>query len=243
VKRRVLIVGGSGVLGAAAARHFSSLPYELWLTARTDERRTGLAAAFPAAHVSQLDLQDPAGADQLMAQVKRQWGAIDLLVNAAGVGALLPLPVQSDDAWARLIDVNLTGALRLCRAAFPLLQVGKAPAVVLFSSTMGLVGAGGMAAYSACKGAVASLTRSLAIEWSPRGIRVNAVAPGIVPSPLVDAMFKRLTPEQVEQIRQRHPLGFGEAGDVAHAVEFLGSAQARWVTGVVLPVDGGYSAQ
>ena len=243
MKRRVLIVGASGVLGSATARQLMSPAHDIWLTARSDERRSTLAAEFPSARISLLDLSQPAGADQLVSEIKQQWGTLDLLVNAAGVGSLHPLAVQSNDAWAKLIDINLGGSLRLCRAAFPLLAAGEAPAVVLFSSTMGLVGAGGMAAYSASKGAIASLARSLAIEWAPRHIRVNAVAPGIVPSPLVEQMFRRLTPDQTDQIRQRHPLGFGQPEDVGAAVEFLGSTRARWITGVVLPVDGGYSAQ
>src|SRR5882724_11199017 len=120
MKRRALIVGASGALGSATARHLSALPYDLWLTARNEARHTALAAEFPHARVVRLDLLDAAGIDRLMTEVRQDWGGLDLLVNAAGVGALLPLTAQSPEAWARLLDVNLTGTLRLCRAAFPL---------------------------------------------------------------------------------------------------------------------------
>jgi NAD(P)-dependent dehydrogenase (short-subunit alcohol dehydrogenase family) len=108
---------------------------------------------------------------------------------------------------------------------------------------MGLVGATGMSAYGMAKAALIGLVRGLAVEWAPRGVRVNAVAPGIVPSPLVDAMFKHMSVDQVDIIRQRHPLGFGQPEDVGNAIEFLLSQHARWITGVTLPVDGGYTAQ
>jgi NAD(P)-dependent dehydrogenase (short-subunit alcohol dehydrogenase family) len=133
--------------------------------------------------------------------------------------------------------------LEAARQFFDLLAGGVQPAVVFLSSTMGMVGAGGMVAYSASKGAVSNLTRSLAVEWAPRKIRVNAVAPGVVPSPMVTRMFAGLEETQVREIQQRHPLGFGEPADVAEAVSFLVSPEAKWITGVVLPVDGGYTAQ
>jgi NAD(P)-dependent dehydrogenase (short-subunit alcohol dehydrogenase family) len=120
---------------------------------------------------------------------------------------------------------------------------GEKSSVVLLSSILGVVGAAGTSVYGATKAAVASLARSWAIEWAPRRIRVNAVAPGVIPSPLSDSMLGSLTPEEVSTVRSRHPLGFGEPEDVAHAVVFLLGPEAKWITGVVLPVDGGYSAQ
>ena len=163
-------------------------------------------------------------------------------VCAFGIGYLAPGHLIDTARVHELSMVNIESVIVLLKHAFPLLLKGEHPAVVLMSSTMGLVGAAGMSAYSATKGAVSSLARSLAVEWAPRKIRVNAVAPGVVMSPLVSQMFSVLTTEQVQAIERRYPLGFGQPEDAANAVRFLLSPEAKWLTGVVLPVDGGYTA-
>jgi NAD(P)-dependent dehydrogenase (short-subunit alcohol dehydrogenase family) len=149
----------------------------------------------------------------------------------------------SDQAAAEMMNLNVQALVRLGREFLPLLLKGDQPSVVLISSIMGVVGAAGMSVYGASKAAVASLARSWAIEWAPRRIRVNAVAPGMVPSPMSDTILGSLSPAQVAAVQGRHPLGFGESKDVAYAVVFLLGPEAKWITGVVLPVDGGYSAQ
>jgi NAD(P)-dependent dehydrogenase (short-subunit alcohol dehydrogenase family) len=241
--RRVLILGASSTLGSATAKLLHSAGAQVWLTYARASKESSLRGIFSAAPISQVNVLDPGDILRLRDDVRLRWGALDGLVCAFGAVRLEPLNRASDDGLAGILHLNLEAVLRVCRDFLPLLLKGENAAVVLFSSTMGLVGAPAMSAYAASKAGVRSLAQSLALEWAPRRIRVNAVAPGVVPSPLVDEMFSHLTPEEVEVIRQRHPLGFGEPADVAHAVSFLLSPMAKWITGVVLPVDGGYTAQ
>jgi NAD(P)-dependent dehydrogenase (short-subunit alcohol dehydrogenase family) len=231
------------VLGGACARVLNNGQTSLWLTHCRIENGPRLVETFPEARVSQFDATDENTAECLCKAIAREWNSLDGLVYAAGVGLLRPADRTDDTRWKRVFEVNVEGAQRLVRLVFPLLGANRQSSVVLISSIMGVAGAAGMSAYAASKAAIAGLTRALAIEWAPHGVRVNAVAPGIVPSPLVNEMFKYLTPEQHHAIEEKHPLGFGKPEDVGHAIRFLLSPEARWITGVVLPVDGGYTAQ
>ncbi len=240
--RRILIVGGSSVLGCGVARALFQTEL-LWLTYRTMGKETALRDEFASARLSWLDVVELESVKALASAVKKEWSALDGLVYAAGTGLLWPASRTDDRKLSEVWSVNVSGVQRILREFYPLLIKGDAPSIVLLSSIMGLSGAGGMSAYAAAKAALIGLARSLAVEWAPHGIRVNSVAPGIVPSPLVDDMFKYLAAEQVIKIRDKHPLGFGRPDDVGNAVRFLLSPESRWITGVVLPVDGGYSAQ
>ena len=241
--RRVLIIGASSTLGFAAAQRLKREGIELWLTYKSNEKEPLLRNGFPGAQITQLDLASPGQISQLQSAIESAWGNLDGLLVAAGVGLLQPAVHWKRSPHPEVFDINVRSLLDIAQAFFRPLAQGQFPSLLFVSSVMALSGTAGLTAYAASKGAVASLTRSLAIEWAPRGIRVNALAPGIIPSPMVEQMFSALSDAQRQAIRDRHPLGFGSPEDVAHAAHFLLSPEAKWITGIVLPVDGGYTAQ
>jgi meso-butanediol dehydrogenase/(S,S)-butanediol dehydrogenase/diacetyl reductase len=187
------------------------------------------------------DVTDRASLDELAAELATRQGRLDILVNAAGI--LTPnAPVDELDVedFRRNFEVNLLGVFQACQAFASLLQIARG-AVVNVASQAALVSLPQQAAYTAAKGAVAALTRSLAIDWAEHGVRVNAVAPGFTRTPMTDEFFENAV--FVEAATKRIPLGrLLEAHEVAGAIVFLASPLAAAVTGVVLPVDGGWTA-
>jgi NAD(P)-dependent dehydrogenase (short-subunit alcohol dehydrogenase family) len=179
---------------------------------------------------------------EVTAAVLHRFDRIDVLVNSAGIAEGKAATLDQDLAhWQRIIDVNLTGSYLMCQAVARTMRESGGGVVLNLSSIAGVIGLPRRTAYSASKGAVSMMTRVLASEWAPYGIRVNAVAPGYIRT----AMTERLMAEgrlDLDAIIRRSPTGtLGTAEDVAEALAFLASDQARFITGVVLPVDGAYT--
>jgi NAD(P)-dependent dehydrogenase (short-subunit alcohol dehydrogenase family) len=168
-----------------------------------------------------------------------EFGKIDILVNNAGVELAKPLEKFTDEEWRGLLDVNLNGAIALTRAALPYLT-NNGGAIVNVASALGLGGCPGFSIYSASKAALIGFTQSLAWELAPKGVRVVAVAPGLVHTPMIHKHVNQLTPEVWAKIEACHPLGMGRPDDVAAAIAFLASEDARWITGITLPVGWAY---
>jgi NAD(P)-dependent dehydrogenase (short-subunit alcohol dehydrogenase family) len=168
----------------------------------------------------------------------QQFGKIDVLVNNAGVEVAETLDQFQESEWRQLIEVNLNGAIALTQRALPHLASGGA--IVNVASALALGGCNGFSVYSASKAGMIGFTQSLAWELAPRGIRVVAVAPGLVHTPMVHKHAEHLTPEVWKQIEACHPLGMGRPHDVAAAVAFLASDDARWITGITLPLGWCY---
>jgi NAD(P)-dependent dehydrogenase (short-subunit alcohol dehydrogenase family) len=168
-----------------------------------------------------------------------EFGKIDIVVNNAGVELARSLEDFTDDEWRKLLDVNLNGAIALSKAALPYLT-SPGGVIVNIASALGLGGCPGFSIYSASKAGMIGFTQSLAWELAPKGIRVVAIAPGLVHTPMIHKHLDQLTPETWAQVQACHPLGMGRPDDVAAAVAFLASSEARWITGITLPLGWAY---
>jgi len=239
--RRVLISGASSGIGFATARLLAGEGAEVCLVARDHERlRAAVDAIGPAAWPVSCDLADPASVAALADAVGSRWSALDGLVNNAGIAPMAAVDDTTTEVWNETFDVNVRGPFLLCRELGPLLHGGRLPSVVNVSSTLAERAIPGMAAYNASKAALNQLTRSLALEWAPV-VRVNAVMPAVVDTPI--HALRGMTPEQVHEMDGMHPLGrIGQPEDVASLIVFLLSDASSWMTGTVIPVDGGVMA-
>lgn len=242
-----LITGASSGIGEAVARRLSSEGATVSLFARRGELLQKLLEELQCEGADGLcyagDVTDDQATRNCVKQTLERFGRIDILVNNAGVEVMLPLAITSEEKWSYAMDVNLGGTIRFIQGVQPIMARSGGGAIVNMSSATGLVGSPGMSIYSMTKGGVVTLTKSLAVELAPRKIRVNAIAPGVVETELVSRMFRNFADKQIERVRQMHPLGFGSVEDVASAVAYVASEEARWMTGTVLVIDGGYSAQ
>ncbi len=164
-----------------------------------------------------------------------EFGQIDVLINNAGVEQAKPLDKMRDEEWRDLLNVNLHGAIAMSRAVMPLLTEPFG-VIVNVSSALALAGCPGFAIYSASKAGLLGFTQSLAWELAPRKIRVVAVAPGLVDTPMTHKHIEHLTVDYWKSIQACHPLDIGSTHDVAAAIAFLASSDARWITGITLPV-------
>ncbi|MBT2224381.1 SDR family NAD(P)-dependent oxidoreductase [Nonomuraea sp. NEAU-A123] len=240
--RRVALVTGSTLgIGRAVAVRLARTGHEVVVHGRDRERAAKAAAEVAAetgGHTDTVhgDVADPAAVSAMMREVHRRHGRLDALVINAGGHAASLLGMMHSDVVSRLFHVNALGATHTLQAAVKLLRRGTDPAVVLVSSVMGRKGAPGQAVYSATKAAVLGLTLAAAKELGPQGIRVNAVAPGYIQTDMLSTLDDRARAETIAAT----PLGrLGTAGDVAAAAAFLLSADACFITGQVIGVDGG----
>lgn len=179
--------------------------------------------------------------EALSGRVEGELGPVDILVNAAGITQRTPTAEITEDEWHRIFDVNLTGTLRACQVFGRPMRKRGYGRIVNIASLSSFVAFNEVAAYSASKAAVASLTRSLAVEWSRDGVCVNAIAPGVFPTDLNRALLEGT--ERGRELLMRTPMGrFGRADELTGACVFLASEAASFVCGEVIAVDGGFLA-
>jgi len=249
--RAILVTGASSGIGRAcaidAARQGATVALVGRDAARLEEARAACAAAGggTVSHCAvSLDLCDHPRLPDALDTIVTRLGPLAGLVHAAGVSLTLPLATTTPADLDRLLAINVTAALHLTSLAVKRQHwVAEGGSIVFIASVMGIVGEAGKAAYACSKGAILAGARSLAVELAPRHIRVNAISPGVVQTPLLARAAYARSPESLAAVTDRHLLGLGEPTDVAHAATFLLSDKARWITGTNLVVDGGYTSR
>jgi meso-butanediol dehydrogenase/(S,S)-butanediol dehydrogenase/diacetyl reductase len=205
-------------------------------TAAEIRRGTGEAVAI------RLDVADPASVAAFITGAESALGRLDVLVNSAGIREIVPVLDLSYEEWRRVVEVNLSGTFLASQAfARRVVALGRPGQIVNLASTLGLMAAPKRAAYTATKHGVVGLTKQMALELGEKGIRVNAVAPGVVRTPLTARYFQ--DPEYTQMIRDIHAVGrWAEPREIAEVILFLADPRNGFLTGSVLPVDGGWTA-
>jgi 3-oxoacyl-[acyl-carrier protein] reductase len=227
--RVVLVTGGSKGIGHGIAFRLAKAGHRVAGTYRSGEVPADVLGV-------QCDVTDPAQVEAAFAQVESSLGAVEVLIANAGITRDTLLMRMSDEDWDSVIATNLSGAFRVARrAARPMIR-GKFGRIIFLSSVVGMMGSAGQVNYAASKSGLVGMARSLARELGSRGITANVVAPGFIETDMTADLGDDLIKKYAEQI----PLGrFGSVDDVAGTIEFLVSDAASYITGAVIPVDGG----
>jgi len=235
--KSALVTGASGGIGAEIARALHGAGAAVALSGTRLEPLQALAGELGArAHVLACDLSDAEAVEALPKRAAEAMGAVDILINNAGITRDNLFMRMSDEEWAAVLNVNLTSTFRLCRGVLRGMMKARWGRIVNISSVVGATGNPGQGNYAAAKAGMVGMSKSLAAEVASRGITVNCVAPGFITT----AMTEQLTEEQKARILAQVPAGrMGEASEIAAAVRYLASPEAAYVTGTTLHVNGG----
>ncbi|MEZ4701269.1 MAG: SDR family oxidoreductase [Rhodothermales bacterium] len=250
--KTALVTGGGTGIGRAIAERFVGEGARVAISGRRQEQIDETVAALRRAGGDAIGIQGDvsveADAARMVETVIEHWGRLDVLVNnAATIVSRTPLGDTPVEAWDRMMDINVRGVFLVCRAALPAMTQAGGGAIVNIASVAGHRGQPTNAAYSTTKGAVLNLTRSLAADYGPHGVRVNSVSPALVETEMARTRLKPGESWDERAVREwvpNYPIGrLGRPEDIANGVLFLASDEASWITGIDLLIDGGYMAK
>ena len=241
----ILVTGASSGIGLATVQLVTAEGGQVVAVARNAENlTTALAGIAGVVSTYAVDVSDEAAVKKMADGLKSAGVCLHGIVHAAGVHALRPLKLLGSDDLLRMYQSHVVSAVALCRhLTGGRVWSGPDGAAVLVSSAAALRAGAGTIAYGSAKAALLAAMRTLAVELAPRGLRVNAVSPGVVLTPQSRVFLEALPPEKRQAVEAAHLLGIGRPADVAAAISFLLSAEARWITGTNLVVDGGLTLQ
>ncbi|WP_199256571.1 SDR family NAD(P)-dependent oxidoreductase [Mycolicibacterium mengxianglii] len=243
----IVVSGGARGMGAAHVRrlaeegarvHFGDIEDDLGEKLCATLTSEGLDVVF-----HHLDVTDSESWQRIMTAVDESDSRVDALVNNAGILDMAGLDDATEHTWRRTIDVNQTSVFLGTKAALPLLRRSQSPSIINVSSIFGLVGGTGYIAYTASKGAVSTMTKSMAFTYGPEGVRCNSIHPGYIQTPMLDKELGELPAGSVETIHEQIPLRrFARADEVSEVVVFLASDRSSYVSGAEIVIDGGLLA-
>jgi NAD(P)-dependent dehydrogenase (short-subunit alcohol dehydrogenase family) len=242
--KHILITGSSGEIGRETAIVLSRLGAKLSITGRDEDKLQDTAricegdiSIFP------FDLSEINKIPEWMRTITSKQGEFFGIVHCAGISAIVPIKIMKWERAEEIMRLNWGTSWMLAKS---FRQRGNfqqdGSRIIFIASTAGIIGESAMSAYSSSKGAIISLTRALASEFAPEKINVNAIAPGFIETSMNERYLASISEEQKTAMKKRHLLGFGAVRDVAGAVAYLLSDAGRWITGAVIPVDGGLTA-
>lgn len=240
-----LVTGAASGIGAACADRFAAEGASVvGMDLATDGDDAWGRAAKTGAVLVPGDVRDEEAVARAVGVATDRWGGLDVVVNAAGIAGGGPVHLLSLEDWRRVLDVNLTGTFLVCKHAVAVMLERGGGSIVNVASVEGIEGSEGGSVYNASKGGVVLLTKAMAMDYARRGIRVNAVCPGFIDTPLLRHVFDDMGLSEFKaKIADAHQLGrLGRADEIAAAALFLASDDASFVTGHAMPVDGGYTA-
>lgn len=237
-----LVTGGRGGIGSAISARFAEEGASVWAA----DIAAGSAALPAGVRFHQLDVTDEGASQGLAEAIEAEAGKLDILVNAAAIEIEKTIEETSLEEWNRIFAINVTGTFLVSKALLPLLRKAGGSSIVNFGSYDGFIADPGLAAYCATKGAVHALTRAMACDYGPENIRVNAICPGFIDTPMLQNFFGSSGDIESlkQQVRDIHPMRrYGTPEDVAGLVRWLASDEARYASGQLWVLDGGLTAQ
>ncbi len=242
--KNVIVTGGASGIGLASVERCLEEGASAVIADIEESEGAARAAELDGKHGGRClfkvcDVTDTAQVDRLFEESVAELGSVDAVFNNAGIGGIMPSDEVTDEEYLRIIDINLNGVFRVARAALRVMYRQGSGSIVNCASILGMVGQSQTAAYTAAKGGVVNMTRTLGIEAAPKGVRVNGIGPGYIDTPLLAALDEEL----LQGLISLHPIGrLGRSEEVANAFLFLASDEASFITGTTLMVDGGFTA-
>ena len=240
--KTAIITGGGSGIGLATARAFCKEGAKVILFGRRKEKLISAADELgDSVLIIQGDMTHNDDLDQLINKTLNNFKGIDILVNSAGLYNGAPLHEISDSQWDGIMDINIRSIFQLTRRVLPIMMAQKSGSIVHISSILGLIAVPQVAAYNVSKGALNQFSRSIAVEYGSYGIRSNSICPGLIKTDMTADLMKDAS--LMQEWSKEYPIGrFGKPEDVASACLFLASDESSFITGTVLPVDGGFTA-